>query len=75
VKRIRKRTKPDVGHLVKIGPECYLRELPSDMTHSKQVWLVVGKRGIKVLIMSGNGSRTWMRREAVEVICEEQAAK
>jgi hypothetical protein len=45
------------------------------MTHAEQVWLVVGKRGIKVLIMSGNGSRTWMRREAVEVICEEQAAK
>tara|TARA_Y100000310_G_scaffold105745_1_gene104265 strand:- start:161 stop:376 length:216 start_codon:yes stop_codon:yes gene_type:complete len=70
-----KRTKPDVGHLVKIGPDCYLRELPCDMTHAQQVWLIVDKRGINVLIMSGNGSRTWMRRTAMEVICEEQAAK
>ena len=70
-----KRTKPDVGHLVKIGPDCYLRELPDDMTHSEQVWLIVDKRGIDVLIMSGNGSRTWMRRTAVEVIGEEQTVK
>ena len=70
-----KRTKPDVGHLVKIAPECYIRELPDDMTHAEQVWLIVDKRGINVLIMSGSGSRTWMRRESMEVICEEQAAK
>ncbi len=54
----KKRTKPDVGHLV--------------LPRMQRLWptpaIIVDKRGIEVLIMFPDSRRIWVRRNALDVI-------
>jgi len=57
-----KRTKPDLGHL----------------THPRKNFcgagsgegIIVGKRGIEVMVMQFNGEMIWVMRDQIGVTCE-----
>ena len=57
-----KRKKPVVGDLVVFNPGDY----------QQPVRLIIGTRGIEILVMTSGFSNRWVRRDCVRVISEDR---